>query len=47
MDHALVTIEQKLEEDVELGPGLTKVNSAVLENPVYLIKVRRESTEML
>ena len=36
-DHADVMVEMHINEDIEVGPGLTKVNSSVFNNPVNLL----------
>jgi exonuclease III len=46
-DHASVKIEISIKEDIVIGPCLTKINSAILENPATLEKVKREILEML
>ena len=38
-DHADVMVEMHINEDIEVGPGLTKVNSSVFNNPVNLLAV--------
>ena len=40
-----MTVE--IAEDIEMGPGLTKVNFSAIEDPINLVKVKRELTEML
>ena len=40
-DHAAVLVEMHINEDIEVGPGLTKVNSTVLNNPSNLVAKRR------
>ena len=46
-DHASVMIEMHINEEIVMGPGLTKVNGMVLDNPVTLIIAKREILEML
>ena len=38
-DHAAVLIEMYLNQDIEIGPGLTKVNTAVLNDQTNLLSV--------
>ena len=38
-DHAAVMVEMHINEDIEVGPGLTKVNSTVLNDSVNLLAV--------
>ena len=46
-DHAAVMVEMHVNEDIKVGPGLTKVNSAVLSDPVQLLAVKAEISEMM
>ena len=46
-DHATVTVEMRIKEDISVGPGLTRVNSTILEDNTTLERVRRELKEML
>jgi hypothetical protein len=45
-DHASVSIEMKFEK-INMGPGLTRINTKLLEDPVQLSKVRMEIKSML
>ena len=46
-DHAAVMVEMHVNEDIKVGPGLTKVNSAVLSDPAQLLAVKAEISEMM
>jgi exonuclease III len=46
-DHASVTVEINIDQEIKVGPGLTRINSIILEDPVILERVRRELKEML
>jgi len=46
-DHAAVCIEFEDEEEVKTGPGITKVNTKILEDPKIAIEVGKEIEEMM
>ena len=46
-DHAAVNVEINIIEDIEVGQGLTRVNSTVLSDPVNLLDVIMELGGML
>ena len=46
-DHASVLTSIQLGLDAPIGPGLTKVNSAVLDDPINLAKGKSGLNEML
>ena len=46
-DHAAVFVEMHVNEDIEVGPGLTRVNSAVLRDLVQLLAVKAEISDMM
>ena len=39
-DHTTVLVEMHINADIEVGPGLIKVNSTVLNNPSNLVAVK-------
>ena len=46
-DHATVKVDLSLEADIQPGPGLNRINPEVLNNPVSLLAVIAEMSEML
>ena len=46
-DHASISIDLCIRDDVKPGPGLTKVNARILDDSVSLHKVKNELLEML
>ena len=42
-----ITEELRLNEEVKMGPGLTRVNVTVLEDELNLFKARKELSRML
>ena len=46
-DHASVSVELILNEEVKMGPGLIKVNALILDDPVSLARAKLELSEML
>ena len=43
-DHKAVLVEVHIDADIEVGPGLIKVNSTVLNNPSNLVAVIVENS---
>jgi hypothetical protein len=46
-DHASLFIEMHIEEEIEVGPGLSKVNGAILDDPGTLLSAKGEVKEMM
>ena len=46
-DHAFVMINLHIGDDTSMGPGLTRVNSSVLNDPDNLSTVKSELTKMI
>ena len=45
-DHASVSVEPILNEEIKVGPGLTKVNASVLDDPVSLARANSGRTRL-
>ena len=41
-DHASVAVGMYLKEEIIMGPGLTRINSYVLDNPITLLGVNNK-----
>ena len=41
-DHAAFLVEKHVNEDIKVGPELTRVNSALLSDPIQLLAVIAE-----
>ena len=39
-DHASVAVGMYLKEEVTMGPGLNRINSSVLDDPIALLGVK-------
>ena len=46
-DHASVLVEMHINEEIRVGPGLTRVNSVLLEDLLKLTAVIAELTVMM
>ena len=46
-DHASLFIEMHIEEEIEVGPGLSRVNGAILDDPGTLLSAKSEVKEMM
>ena len=46
-DHASVKIDFLLHEEVTTGPGLTKINTTIMDDAVNAVKIRSSIIEML
>ena len=46
-DHASLFIEMHIEEEIEVGPGLSRVNGAILDDPGTLLSAKSEVKEMI
>ena len=46
-DHASVLVEMYINEEIKVGPGLTRVNSVLLDDPVKLTAVIADLNVMM
>ena len=46
-DHASVAVGMYLKEEVTMGPGLTRINSSELDDPIAVLGVKSDLRVML